>query len=114
LRVFYSTARELILFPVSIMCIVWSLCCSIIYTYVAYLSHKISGLFLRVLRFPLPIFILPIAPQPPSSITSRLLATDLNTETITSDHYEVFLSSRNFPWLSSTKNSELNCSAVNF
>jgi hypothetical protein len=40
--------------------------------------------------------------------TSRLLATDINTETITSNNYEVFLSSTNFPWLSSTQNSELN------
>jgi hypothetical protein len=39
--------------------------------------------------------------------TSRLLAMDLNIETITSNHYEVFLSATNFPWLSSTKNSEL-------
>jgi hypothetical protein len=39
--------------------------------------------------------------------TSRLLATGLNTETITSNPYEVFLSSTDFPWLSSTENSEL-------
>jgi hypothetical protein len=39
--------------------------------------------------------------------TSRFLATDLITETITSNHYEVFLSSTNFPWLSATENSEL-------
>jgi hypothetical protein len=29
--------------------------------------------------------------------TSRFLATDLNTDTITSNHYEVFLSPTNFP-----------------
>jgi hypothetical protein len=29
--------------------------------------------------------------------TSRLLATELNTKTIISNHYEVFLSSTNFP-----------------
>jgi hypothetical protein len=30
--------------------------------------------------------------------TSRLLATDLNTETITSNHYEVFLPLLQSPW----------------
>jgi hypothetical protein len=30
--------------------------------------------------------------------TSRLQATDLNTETITSNHYEVFLSLLQSPW----------------
>jgi hypothetical protein len=44
--------------------------------------------------------------------TSRHLATDLNTETIISNHYEVFLSSTNFPWLSPTENSELTRRAI--
>jgi hypothetical protein len=40
--------------------------------------------------------------------TSRLLATDLNTETITSNHYEVILfCTTNSPWLSSAEYSEL-------
>jgi hypothetical protein len=41
--------------------------------------------------------------------TSRLLATDLNTDTVTSNHYEVFLCSTNFPWLFPPENSELYC-----
>jgi hypothetical protein len=44
--------------------------------------------------------------------TSRLLGTDLNTDAITSNHYEVFLSSTNFPWLSPPGNSVLTSSAV--
>jgi hypothetical protein len=43
--------------------------------------------------------------------TSRLPATDLNRETIISNHYKVFLFSTNFPWLSSTVNSELGTEA---
>jgi hypothetical protein len=43
-----------------------------------------------------------------SVTTSRFLATDLKTDTITSNHYEVFLSSTNFPWLSPPENSEVN------
>jgi hypothetical protein len=47
-----------------------------------------------------------------SVFTSRLLATDLNTEIITSNHYEVFLSSTNFPRLSSLENLELTDHAL--
>jgi hypothetical protein len=40
--------------------------------------------------------------------TSRLLATDLNTETITSNHYEVFLSFfLQSPWTADSLNSDL-------
>jgi hypothetical protein len=42
-----------------------------------------------------------------SVFTSHLLATDFKTEIITSNHYEVFLSSTNFLWLSPPENSEL-------
>jgi hypothetical protein len=45
--------------------------------------------------------------------TSRLLTTDVNIETITSNHYEVFLFSTNFPWLSS-EISELYCKLYHF
>jgi hypothetical protein len=46
--------------------------------------------------------------------TSRLLATDLNTETITSNHYKVFLSSTNFPGYhpSRTQNCHLKLKTV--
>jgi hypothetical protein len=57
------------------------------------LISTIYGLLLHTLGF--------------SVSTSRLLATDLNTETITSNYYEDFLSSTNFLWLSPVENSEL-------